>query len=80
MQTSFGVTASQGLASGYPVYTAHGGANAAGFGFSATRFLDERWLLNADLAVNRLLGSAGDSPITQSTVQGVLTLSVAYKW
>jgi outer membrane scaffolding protein for murein synthesis (MipA/OmpV family) len=80
LQTLFGVTESQALASGYPVYTAHGGANAVGFGFSATRFLDERWLLNADIAVNHLLGSAGDSPITQSTLQGVLALSVAYKW
>jgi outer membrane scaffolding protein for murein synthesis (MipA/OmpV family) len=80
MQTLYGVSETQALASGYPVYTAHGGSNAVGFGFSATRFLSKRWLLNADMAVNRLLGSARASPITQSTVQGVLALSVAYKW
>jgi outer membrane scaffolding protein for murein synthesis (MipA/OmpV family) len=80
MQTSFGVNESQALASGYPVYNAHGGPNAAGFGFSATRILSTRWLLNANLAVNRLLGSASASPITRQPLEGVLALSVAYNW
>src|SRR5262249_12302198 len=38
MQKWFGVNAEQSLVSGYPVYYAHGGANAAGMGFSATKF------------------------------------------
>jgi outer membrane scaffolding protein for murein synthesis (MipA/OmpV family) len=80
MQTSFGVDESQALASGYPVYEAHGGWNSAGFGFSATRILSTRWLINTNLAVNRLLGSASASPITQKPLEGVLSLSVAYTW
>jgi outer membrane scaffolding protein for murein synthesis (MipA/OmpV family) len=32
------------------------------------------------MAVNHLLGSAADSPITQKTTQHVLALSVAYSW
>jgi outer membrane scaffolding protein for murein synthesis (MipA/OmpV family) len=79
-QKVFGVSATQALASGFPGYDAHGSANAAGMGFSATRFITPHWLVTADVAVNRLLGSARDSPITQSAVQGVLALSTAYRW
>jgi outer membrane scaffolding protein for murein synthesis (MipA/OmpV family) len=80
MQTSFGVSTGQALASGLPFYMAHGGANSAGFGFGATRFITPHWLINADAAVNRLLGSARESPITQSSRQVVFALSVDYTW
>jgi outer membrane scaffolding protein for murein synthesis (MipA/OmpV family) len=91
MQTAFGVDESQSKASGYPLFSAHGGMNAAGFGFSATRFLSSRWLVNANLAVNRLLGSARNSPFTNEPPQihtgaavvltgGALALSVVYTW
>ena len=80
MQKEFGVTPAQSQASGYPIYDARAGSNAAGVGFSATRFLTPHWLINLDTAVNRLSGSARDSPITQKTVQPVLALSFAYSW
>jgi outer membrane scaffolding protein for murein synthesis (MipA/OmpV family) len=80
VQKEFGVTAAQALASGYPVYDAHAGSNTVGFGFSATRFVTDHWLVNMDATVNRLLGSARDSPITQRTVQPAVALSVAYQW
>jgi len=74
------VSAAQASASGYPIYDAHGGPTAFGVGFSASRFMTQHWLINADLAWNRLLGSASDSPITQSTVQGVVEFSTEYRW
>ena len=77
---AFGVSAAQAAASAYPVYDAHGGLTAFGVGFSASRFMTQHWLINADLAWNRLLGSASDSPITQSTVQGVIEFSTEYRW
>jgi outer membrane scaffolding protein for murein synthesis (MipA/OmpV family) len=80
MQKVFGVTAAQSIASGYPVYDAHAGSDAVGFGFSATGFVTDHWLINVDAAVNRLLGSARESPITQKTVQHAVGLSVAYAW
>jgi outer membrane scaffolding protein for murein synthesis (MipA/OmpV family) len=80
MQTLYGVSPNQAAASGYPDYLAHGGANSAGFGFSATRFITRQWLIHVDLAVNRLLGSANDSPITQTKAGGVFVLSGAYAW
>jgi outer membrane scaffolding protein for murein synthesis (MipA/OmpV family) len=80
MQREFGVTTTQSLASGYPIYEAHSGANAAGLGFTATRFLTEHWLINMDAAVDHQLGSARSSPITQRNVQRALALSAAYNW
>jgi outer membrane scaffolding protein for murein synthesis (MipA/OmpV family) len=90
MQTTFGVDESQALASGYPVFAAHGGLNAVGLGFTATRFISTRWLVNANIAVNRLLGSARGSPITQEPQRtkvaglaltgGALALSAVYSW
>jgi outer membrane protein len=79
-QKVFGVSNAQASASGYPNYNAHGGLSAVGLGFSATRFMTPRWLVNADVAVNWLVGSASDSPITQSSVQGILELTTAYRW
>lgn len=80
LQKEFGVTPTQALASGYPVYEVHAGTSAVGLGFSVTRFITDHWLINMNTAVNRLLGSARDSPITQKTVQRALALSVAYTW
>jgi len=80
MQREFGVTTTQSEASGYPVYDAHSGSDAMGFGFSSTFFITKKILLNFDAAINHLLGSAGESPITQRVTQHVFVLSVAYSW
>jgi len=60
-------------------YNAHGGSQSAGLGFSATRFITPHRLINSDMAWNRLLGSASDSPITPSNVPGILELSSEYR-
>ena len=80
MQEMFGVTPGQARASGYRVYSAHGGSDAKGVGFSATLFITKHWLVNADGAENWLLGSAGESPITQRHFQRTLALTTAYQW
>ncbi len=80
LNTLFGVTADQSLASGYGTYSAHSGLESAGFGFSATRVIAEHWLIIGNLAENRLLGSAAASPLTQSRLQAVAVLGVAYNW
>jgi len=79
-QTLFGVSPSQALASGYPDYAAHGGLEAAGFGFTATRFIATHWLINADLAANRILGSAAHSPIARDRTPRSFVVSFAYRW
>jgi outer membrane scaffolding protein for murein synthesis (MipA/OmpV family) len=80
LQTVFGVDSNQARASGYTDYQAHDGLESAGFGFTAIRFIDEHWLVNMNIAANRLLGSAANSPITQARTQKVVVLAAAYKW
>lgn len=80
LQKEFGVTASQALASGYPRFDARAGRVSEGVGFSATGFFTKNWLINVTGAINRLLGSASGSPITQRRTQDVVTLAVGYMW
>jgi len=80
LQTLYGISARQALASGDPQFAAHGGLQAAGFGFSATRFLTPHWIANTDLAVSELLGSAGRSPLIERRLQATFAFSVAYRW
>jgi outer membrane scaffolding protein for murein synthesis (MipA/OmpV family) len=80
LQTSYGVSAPQALRSGYPEFFTHGGLEAAGFGFSATRFFTQHWLANTNIAVSKLLGSAGRSPIIERRTQATLSVSFAYRW
>lgn len=80
LQTVYGVSPRQALQSGYPVFAAHGGLEAVGFGFSATRFFTRHVLANTNIAVSELLGSAGHSPLVERRMQATLTLSLAYRW
>lgn len=80
LQKEFGVNREQALASGYPEFDPHPGTNAEGVGFSATGFITKNWLINVDGAIDRLRGSAAESPITQKTVQRALDLTLAYTW
>jgi len=80
LQSEYGVTPAQSLASGHPVFNPHPGEAAVGVGFSATRFLTDHWLLNLDAALSKLKGSPDVSPITENSTQRVLALSVNYMW
>lgn len=80
LQTSYGISARQAVQSGYPVFAAHGGLEAAGFGFSATRLFTPHLLANTNLSWSELLGSPAQSPIVERKAQGSLTLSLAYRW
>jgi outer membrane scaffolding protein for murein synthesis (MipA/OmpV family) len=81
LQTLYGVTPAQSLASGHPVYEVpHAGTVAAGVGFSATKFITEHWLVNLDAALSQIRGSAAHSPLVERRTQRELALSVAYHW
>jgi outer membrane scaffolding protein for murein synthesis (MipA/OmpV family) len=80
-QTLYGVTPEQAANSGRRVYEIpHAGTTAAGVGFSATKFLSKRWLLNVDTAISQIRGSAAHSPLVETRTQRVLALSVNYNW
>ena len=80
LQTSYGISPRQSLQSGYPVFAAHGGLEAAGFGFGATRFFTPHVLTNADLSISELLGSGGRSPLVERKAQVSLSVSAEYRW
>jgi outer membrane scaffolding protein for murein synthesis (MipA/OmpV family) len=79
MQTLYGVTPQQSLASGHPVYEIdHSGTSNAGVGFSATKFLGARWLINLDMALSQIRGAPAHSPLVEQRTQRVLALSFSY--
>jgi outer membrane scaffolding protein for murein synthesis (MipA/OmpV family) len=81
MQTLFGVSPAQALASGHPAYDVpHSGTTAAGVGFSATKFVTTHWLMNLDAAISQIRGSAVNSPLVERRTQRVLALSLDYQF
>jgi outer membrane scaffolding protein for murein synthesis (MipA/OmpV family) len=80
LQNEFGVTYSESLASGHPVFDPHAGLEAAGVGISTTKFFGHHWLLNLDAAYSKFFGSAQDSPVTERSARHVVALSVDYQW
>jgi outer membrane scaffolding protein for murein synthesis (MipA/OmpV family) len=80
LQSEFGVTPAQSLASGHPVFSPRAGEAAAGVGFSATKFVTAHWLLNIDTAIKKLKGSPDVSPIVERSTQRALALSIDYQW
>ena len=81
MQTLYGVSPAQSIASGHPVYEiTRDGTSAAGVGFSATKFITQHWLFNVDTAINQIRGSPAHSPLIERRTQHVVALSVNYMW
>jgi outer membrane scaffolding protein for murein synthesis (MipA/OmpV family) len=81
LQTMYGVSPEQSLASGHPAYEIpHAGTSAVGVGFSATKFVTSHWLLNIDAAVSQIRGTPAQSPLIESRTQKTLALSVDYQW
>ena len=81
LQTMYGVSPAQSLASGHPEYEIpHAGTANVGVGFSATKFVTAHWLLNIDAAVSQIRGTPAQSPIVESRTQKALALSIDYQW
>lgn len=80
MNTYFGVSHTQAPSTRYSFYKARGGFKSAGVGVSANYFLTPHIILNLDAAYDRLLGSAADSPITQTANEEAVSLGAIYKF
>jgi outer membrane scaffolding protein for murein synthesis (MipA/OmpV family) len=81
LQTLYGVSAQQSLASGHPKYEIeHSGTADAGVGFSATKFIGDHWYVNLDLAISQIRGDPAHSPIVEQRTQRVAALSFEYHW
>jgi outer membrane scaffolding protein for murein synthesis (MipA/OmpV family) len=79
LQTMYGVTEQQALASGHPEYDiTRAGTSDAGVGFSATKFIGKHWLINLDSAISQVRGTPARSPLIEQRTQRVLALSFEY--
>ncbi len=78
MDSYFSVSPGQAANSNLPAFKADPGFKNANFGVTAIYFITDNWLIIADAAVERLLGDAARSPITQSRTQFTFDLSIAY--
>lgn len=67
MNTYFGITPQHAAPhSQFAPYTAHGGIKNVDFGATALYHFDDHWFVDIDAGIERLLGSAADSPIVQT--------------
>lgn len=80
LQSLYGVSAQQSLASGHPEFlVTHNSTASAGVGFSATKFIGKHWLINFDAAISQLRGDAAHSPIIERRTQRAIVLSIDYR-
>ena len=80
MNAYFGVSQTQAQNTHYKQYKANGGFKSAGLGISANYFVTPHIILNVDGAFDRLLGSAADSPITQTKYEEAVSVAALYKF
>ncbi len=79
LQTMYGVTEQQSIASGHPEYdVTRAGTSHAGVGFSATKFIGKHLLINLDSAISQVRGTPARSPLIERKTQRVLALSFEY--
>lgn len=80
MNRWFGVTDAQSARSGYPRYSANAGLKSVGAGITMIWFINKHWFMTADGAIEQLVGRASHSPITQSSTNAVMDMSVNYQF
>jgi len=80
LQSYFGVTESESVASGYPVYTPGSGFRDVSLGTSWRTEINPRWLVLWGGSVGRLLGPAANSPLTTSTRQWSINAAAAWRF
>ena len=83
MNTYFGVTPAESLASGLAAYRPGGGFRGAGLGGTATWDIDRNWFVRADATWTRLSDDAAASPIVRaagSRDQFTVGLGAAYRF
>jgi outer membrane scaffolding protein for murein synthesis (MipA/OmpV family) len=76
----FGVTPAQAAASGFRVYTPHGGANGAGVYLTADYYFTPWLFLHSFGSIRELIGDAGNSPIVMKKEQAVAGMGLVFHW
>ncbi len=80
MQSYFGVTAAQNIASGLAVFDAEAGVKDVFLGVSADVPIAERWSLKLSGRYTHLLGDAADSPIVETESQWQGGIGLTYRF
>jgi outer membrane scaffolding protein for murein synthesis (MipA/OmpV family) len=81
MRSYFGIGPGQAAPhSSFPLYHATGGFKNVNFGLTAIYHFTDNWFLDADVSVERLLGSAANSPIVESRYQVGSTIILGYEF
>ncbi len=80
MNAYFGISNAQAANTHYRKYEAAGGFKSAGLGVSTVYFVTPSIIIDVTGAFDRLLGSAAESPITQTKYEAVVSLSALYKF
>ena len=81
MQSYFGISAPHAAPQSiFAPYEAHGGVKDASFGVSADYRFTDHWALHGDVAFERLMASAGNSPIVQEKSQLGSALTLGYSF
>jgi MipA family protein len=80
MQSLFGVSQGQALASGLPFYSAKAGLKRADAILGVNVMLSPRWALNLSGGAGRLLDDAARSPIVERKWQPVATAGLLYNF
>jgi outer membrane scaffolding protein for murein synthesis (MipA/OmpV family) len=65
METYFGITDEESIASGLPAYSPGGGLTAVGFELGARYAFTDAWGIEGAATYDRLMNDAADSPITE---------------
>ncbi len=80
MNSWFGINQDAAARSGYSAYSAKAGLRSYGAGITMVWFFRKHWFMTADGAVQQLVGSARNSPITQRSTNAVADVSVNYEF
>lgn len=80
MNSWFGISQQASTRSGYRPYSAKAGLKSYGAGMTMVWFIRKHWFVTADGAVEQLVGSARNSPITQRSTNAVADVSVNYQF
>ncbi|MCE4556603.1 MipA/OmpV family protein [Roseateles cellulosilyticus] len=80
MQTYFGVTQAQSLASGYANYTPAAGLYKANLSLGWTHRVDTHWRVVTVAGAERLLSDAGDSPLARRKTAPQAGVLVSYSY
>ncbi|AIO41375.1 mltA-interacting MipA family protein [Burkholderia cenocepacia] len=80
MQTFYGVTDAQSLASGFRPYSTSGGVDSATLSLAWNWDVSRHWAVRATGGFTRLLGRYGDSPIVQTRSNYYGMAGVTYKF